>query len=102
MASGTTGGTAVYNQPFGQGPAVVNDAGGLSAYGTMGQNGNVWEWNESAFDGINDSSSENRAIRGGGWLNAENFLRSSYRVNDPPTSSSTRCGFPCCECCECP
>jgi hypothetical protein len=48
VASGTTAGTAVYNGVTGS-PAAVNNDGGLSAYGTMGQNGNVWEWQESAF-----------------------------------------------------
>jgi formylglycine-generating enzyme required for sulfatase activity len=59
----------------------------------MGQNGNVWEWNESAFDGINNSSSENRAIRGGYWFNTENILRSSFRDNISPSSSNFTFGF---------
>jgi formylglycine-generating enzyme len=47
VASGTTSGTAVYNgQP---GPADITNAGGLSPYGTMAQNGNVWELGESGF-----------------------------------------------------
>lgn len=49
VASGTDSGTAVYDGQ--SGPADVNLSGGLSPYGTMGQNGNVWEWSESAFDG---------------------------------------------------
>lgn len=39
VASGTTSGTAVYNGQ--SGPADVDNAGGLSAYGTMAQNGNA-------------------------------------------------------------
>ena len=42
VAGGTVG--AVYGQA---GPADVNNAGALSAYGTMGQGGNAWEWTES-------------------------------------------------------
>ena len=42
VAGGTVG--AVYGQT---GPADVNNAGGLSAYGTVGQGGNAWEWTES-------------------------------------------------------
>ena len=42
VAGGTVG--AVYGQA---GPADVNNAGGLSAYGTVGQGGNAWEWTES-------------------------------------------------------
>ena len=92
VASGTTAGTAVYNS-VADSPAAVNNAGGLSAYGTMGQNGNVWEWNESALDGINNSSSESRAIRGGYWSNSEGSLRSSNRGDDTPASSGSDLGF---------
>jgi formylglycine-generating enzyme required for sulfatase activity len=92
VASGITAGTAVYNGVAGS-PAAVNNAGGLSAYGTMGQNGNVWEWNESARDGINNSSSEDRAFRGGLWLNAESNLRSSVRNDNPPAFENSGVGF---------
>jgi formylglycine-generating enzyme required for sulfatase activity len=47
VASGTAAGTAVYN---GQSiPADITLAGGLSPYGTMGQGGNVYEWEETDF-----------------------------------------------------
>ncbi len=92
VASGTGAGTAVYNGVASV-PADITQAGGLSAYGTMGQNGNVWEWNESALDGINNSSSENRAIRGGSWYNAEDILRSSFRLNNTPSNSFNDIGF---------
>ena len=92
VASGTTAGTAVYANATSS-PAAVNNAGGLSAYGTMGQNGNVYEWAESAYDGINNSSSEAREIRGGDWSDTENFLRSSFRSNLPPAFSDDIIGF---------
>jgi formylglycine-generating enzyme len=92
VASGTGAGTAVYDQPFG-GPAGVDSAGGLSPYGTMGQGGNVFEWNESAFDGSNSSSSEDRAVRGGGWFSDEFFLRASVRYFDPPAVEGDYIGF---------
>ena len=96
VASGTGAGTAVYNgQPA---PAAVDNNGGVSAYGTRGQNGNVWEWNESALDGLNDSSSEFRAIRGGVWDDSEFFLRSSDRGVLRPVARDLRCGFPSREC----
>ena len=76
VASGITAGTAVYNNAASV-PAIVDSAGGLSPYGTMGQGGNVGEWNESAFDGTNSSSDENRAFRGGNWGGTEFLLRSS-------------------------
>jgi formylglycine-generating enzyme required for sulfatase activity len=78
VASGTNAGSAVYDGTASV-PAIVDSAGGLSPYGTMGQGGNVFEWNESAFDGLNSSSSEGRAIRGGYWLDPEGSLRSSGR-----------------------
>ena len=92
VASGTTAGTAVYNRVAGS-PAAVNNAGGLSAYGTMGQNGNVLEWSESAYDGINNSSSEARAFRGGDWYYTEDDLRSSSRFNVSPSYSIDYIGF---------
>ena len=76
VASGTNAGSAVYNNAASV-PAVVDSAGGLSPYGTMGQGGNVWELNESAYAGTNSSPSEVRALRGGDWTYTEFFLRSS-------------------------
>jgi len=65
VASGTAANTAVY---YGQsGPADITNAGGLSAYGTMAQVGNVWEWTETAYDGSNNTVSERRELRGGAW-----------------------------------
>ena len=83
---------AVYNGVTGF-PAGVDDDGGLSASGTRGQDGNVYEWDESAFDGVNNLSSENRAIRGAGWLSSEFFLRASHRSVNGPSSSLTDVGF---------
>ena len=93
VASGTGAGTAVYDQPFGQGPAGVDVAGALSSYGTMGQGGNVFEWNESASDGANNSASEHRAMRGGIWFFPEDYLRSSWRGSNAPTSEFGSLGF---------
>ncbi len=92
VASGTNAGSAVYNG-VDTAPAIVNRAGGLSPYGTMGQGGNVWEWNESANDGSNNSSSEVRAIRGGYWLNDATSLRSSSRGSDVPAGENLSFGF---------
>ena len=92
VASGTNAGTAVYNNAASV-PAIVASAGGLSPYGTMGQGGNVWEWNESALDGTNSSSSENRAQRGGRWSGPEFGLSSSGRSGNGPTFESDTIGF---------
>jgi MYXO-CTERM domain-containing protein len=92
VASGTNAGTAVYASAA-EVPAIVDIAGGLSPYGTMGQGGNVFEWNESAFDGSNSLSSEDRAFRGGFWFSSESNLRSSLRRNGDPTLEGYFVGF---------
>ncbi len=46
-------------------PHDITDVGVLSPYGTAGQGGNLIEWEETAFDLVNDSASEPRGIRGG-------------------------------------
>ncbi|MFN9347542.1 MAG: SUMF1/EgtB/PvdO family nonheme iron enzyme [Planctomycetota bacterium] len=81
VASGTTAGTAVYGRPFAQGPANVDQAGGLSPYGVMGLGGNVYEWEESSFDLANSSGSSSRGIRGGDWDEDSSVLSSSSRLN---------------------
>ncbi len=72
---------AVFYDGYNQGqPNAITDVGSsASAYGTYGQGGNVWEWSESAYDGVNDSTSETRAVRGGLWSGTEGTLRPSYR-----------------------
>lgn len=93
VASGTSG--VVYNQSFASSnsPANITNAGGLSPYGTMAQNGNVWEWNESAFDGSNNSASENRELRGGSWIGGSNNLVSSNRLSISLTTENSYYGF---------
>ncbi|MGJ8656630.1 MAG: SUMF1/EgtB/PvdO family nonheme iron enzyme [Akkermansiaceae bacterium] len=93
VANGTAAGSAVYGQDFVQGPADITSAGGLSHYETMGQNGNVWEWGESAFDGSNDSAVDSRVLRGGGWNITSNSLRSSFRDVFSPTFEFSTVGF---------
>jgi hypothetical protein len=87
--SGTSG--AVYGQGFflSQGPADINDAGGLSAWGTMAQGGNVWEWIESAFDGTNRSPYKERELRGGAWHNwFGSYVGAKSRASLPPFGES--------------
>ena len=96
VASGTDAGTAVisvFDQIYWQRPASVDLAGGLSPYDTMGQGGNVDEWNESALNGANDWPTWNRALRGGDWNDTEEFLRSSYRDWNPPAEEGNDVGF---------
>jgi formylglycine-generating enzyme required for sulfatase activity len=84
VVGGTEANTAVYSQSVSQGPADISNAGGLSSYGTMGQGGNVWEWNETAYDGINNTVGEYRDLRGGSWDRLSNLMDASeYGLIDP-------------------
>jgi formylglycine-generating enzyme required for sulfatase activity len=89
VASGTSG--AVYNGQ--SGPADITSAGGLSPYGTMGQGGNAWEWMETEYDGVNDSSGSSRGLRGGSWGNNVGSLVSSGRGNPAPSLENLGIGF---------
>lgn len=68
VASGTAPNTAVFDQPFEQGPADIMLAGGPSPFGTIAQAGNVWEWEETEVDLVNDDTQANRGFRGSAWL----------------------------------
>jgi len=61
--------------------------------GTFDMNGNIREWNESAWDGTLDNMGEDRVRRGGGGTANENELRSSTRINTPPWVDSFGIGF---------
>jgi len=94
VASGTAANTAVFNQSFGTGPADITQAGGLSPYGTAGQGGNVSEWEETAFDLVNNFSSSARGVRGGDWFNGSFVLLSSRRfLGDPSSGVLSLIGF---------
>ena len=89
VAGGTASGTAVYAQSFGAGPADVTNAGGLSPYGTMGQNGNVHEWTESYS--IN-SGEYWRAYTGGTWSMSASVLATTTLFTAATSDSFSR-GF---------
>lgn len=86
---------AVFNDGYNQlhPNAITNAGSAASPYGTYGQAGNALEWMESALDGVNDSSTENRTVRGGGWGATEMGLRSESRGNQAPTFENTVIGF---------
>lgn len=66
--SGTSANTAVFNNgtTIPTAPAFVDQSGGLSPYGTMGQGGNVFEFNEGNWT-PSSLSTANRGRRGGYW-----------------------------------
>jgi formylglycine-generating enzyme required for sulfatase activity len=74
VAGGTAPGTAVYLQPDDAGPAEVTSAGGLSAYGTMGQGGNVFEFTETTTSQTTIWGDYPKDARGGNWFNDASFL----------------------------
>lgn len=90
VSSGTAANTAVYYQSS---PADIDYAGGLSAWGTMGQAGNVYELNETAYDGINNKVDEAREFRGGSWNYGPVILAASYRGDWDSTGASAIVGF---------
>jgi sulfatase modifying factor 1 len=92
VVSGTAPGTAVYLSSFGA--ANINLAGGPSWYGTVGQGGNVMEWNETAIGGANDDPILSRVIRGGAsGSGASPMASSSYSANSPRTEDLFEYGF---------
>ena len=93
VSSGTDSDSAVWNQNWFSSPADIYFAGGLSPYGTMGQGGNVHEFIESAFDGINDDTGESREMRGGSYLNGSYTLGASFRFSESPEVGAANYGF---------
>jgi formylglycine-generating enzyme required for sulfatase activity len=59
-------------------PNIVTDIGLLSTYGTAGQGGNVFEWEETASDRFNDEANEHRSVFGGSWKTAANVLSAQH------------------------
>lgn len=94
VSSGTTVNTAVFNEATATGPADVDQAGGLNAYGIMGLSGNVYELEESSFAQTNSSPTLNRSRRGGSWATTNvNYLSSSLRSGNPATLEKLGTGF---------
>ena len=93
VGSGTGAGTAVYSRPFGDPPADITLAGGLSPYGTMGQGGNVMEWEETDANLVNGPVTDVRGIRGGYWSAPALNLQSSNRLTGAPTAQQNILGF---------
>jgi hypothetical protein len=72
---------AVYSDgAFSTQPNDITDVGVLSPYGTAGQGGNVYEWEETDSDLVNDSTSSFRGARGGFYDSVYSNLLKSYRL----------------------
>lgn len=93
VSGGTAAGTAVFNRPSIQGPADIDNAGGLSPYLLMGMGGNVGEWEETEFDRLNNDPTSSRGLRGGHWNNTSSILHASARLSSLPTGSIINHGF---------
>jgi formylglycine-generating enzyme len=95
IAGGTAANSAVYDQPISAGPADVHLAGSPSPYGTIGQGGNVWEWEETDFDLVNNSiSSQYRGLRGGSYaFPATDMLAFRRNFGGLPGNASEHTGF---------
>jgi len=74
-------------------PADIENAGGPSFYGTVGQGGNMVERLESASDGSNDNPGENRSARGGSFFQETFLLESTSRESHTPESQFWSLGF---------
>jgi formylglycine-generating enzyme required for sulfatase activity len=93
VASGTAAGTAVYNQSSFQAPASIYEAGGLSSYGTMGQGGNIWQWEENAYIRSSTDPAGERGFRGGDWGSPAFILRNAARGGADPAHEAYSMGF---------
>ncbi len=90
-ASGTNAATAVFSGQTQ--PADAAQSGGASAYGTLGQGGNMAEWVEGAWDRTNSAGGEARVLRGGHWFGDAGALSSTNREIASPYYASDMVGF---------
>jgi VCBS repeat-containing protein len=83
--------SANFNNVVSGGVTIVSSyAQTIGYYGTHDQAGNLWEWNESANDSVNDGS---RGLRGGSYNDYPMLLESWYRDGDDPKLESDFIGF---------
>jgi hypothetical protein len=75
-------------------PNDVTNVGLLSPFGTAGQGGNVREWEETAFDRINDDPADHRHVQGGSLNDSANGLAAfNSGVGTNPALDSPIIGF---------
>jgi len=85
---------------IGQTSAVGIFPQGASPYGVMDMSGNVWEWCLSNYDKpVLDVRKENlrtektRVLRGGSWIDNQDFARAVYRGFNRPATRDFSVGF---------
>jgi formylglycine-generating enzyme required for sulfatase activity len=83
-AGSTTAGQAVYGGQAA--PANIDNSGGLSPFLTMGQGGNVFEWNETLIG-------SNRGRRGGEFVISAAYMRAGFRTSNDPAFEFSSIGF---------
>jgi formylglycine-generating enzyme required for sulfatase activity len=66
-------------------PNTNTNVGVASPYGTLGQGGNVAEWDETAFDRMNNMPNEHRRASGGAWTSTSSVLNATNTlIRDAP------------------
>jgi len=92
--TGDTSFDAVFLDPAaGPGPNDITNVGTLSQFGTAGQGGNVWEWLETSETRANDSPIAARGLRGGGWPDPSQWLRSTDTQYSGTSADEISYGF---------
>ena len=59
----------------------------------MAQGGNVFEWEETEYDRVNDTVWDTRVVRGGDWDSSWDDLSASKRANISPPHEGYGKGF---------
>jgi formylglycine-generating enzyme len=94
--NGDTDFTAVFSQNgyFPPAPHNVNNVGAPSPYGTYGQGGNIWEWNEDELSQPNDSPVGPHVLQGGYYDTTSDSMKAYWQSSSGGiASSSSRVGF---------